>query len=36
MNAYISPFSGNVISKNWIGRNNVRTDSRDLKTPTYP
>jgi parallel beta-helix repeat protein len=25
-------FSGNVITKNWIGRNNLRTDSHDLKT----
>lgn len=25
-------FSGNVISKNWIGRNNLRTDSHDLRT----
>jgi parallel beta-helix repeat protein len=25
-------FSGNAITWNWIGRNNVRTDSHDLKT----
>jgi parallel beta-helix repeat protein len=25
-------FSGNVIARNWIGRNNLRTDSHDLKT----
>jgi parallel beta-helix repeat protein len=25
-------FGGNVITKNWIGRNNLRTDSHDLKT----
>jgi parallel beta-helix repeat protein len=25
-------FSGNAISKNWIGRNNLRTDSHDLRT----
>jgi hypothetical protein len=25
-------FSGNVITWNWIGRNNVRTDTHDLKT----
>jgi parallel beta-helix repeat protein len=25
-------FSGNVITGNWIGRNNLRTDSHDLKT----
>ena len=24
-------FSGNVITWNWIGRNNVRTDTHDLK-----
>jgi Right handed beta helix region len=25
-------FSGNVVSHNWIGKNNVRTDTSDLKT----
>jgi parallel beta-helix repeat protein len=25
-------FSGNVITRNWIGRNNMRTDTHDLRT----